>query len=118
MTQRIAINDCWGGFGLSQKAYERLIELGFPVCSIDLDAEEPEPTIYEDDRPGRDRYWRMWDDNERTHPLLLQVINELGDEASGGLAKVRIVTVPDDVEWEIDDYDGMESVHEQHRSWH
>ena len=25
--------------------------------------------------------------------------------------------IPDDVEWEIDDYDGIETIHEVHRSW-
>ena len=38
-------------------------------------------------------------------------------KASGELSKLSIVEVPDDIQWEIDDYDGMESVHELHRSW-
>jgi len=28
-----------------------------------------------------------------------------------------VVDIPDDIEYEIDDYDGIESVHEAHRSW-
>lgn len=55
--------------------------------------------------------------DDRTDPLLVQVVKELGAEASGGCADLRIITIPDGVEWEISEYDGIESVHEKHRSW-
>ena len=29
----------------------------------------------------------------------------------------KIIEIPDDIEWEIDNYDGIESIHEKHRSW-
>lgn len=54
---------------------------------------------------------------KRDDPLLIQVIEELGPLADGRFAKLKIVDVPDDVEWEIDDYDGRETVKEKHRSW-
>lgn len=54
---------------------------------------------------------------KRDDPLLIQVIEELGPLANGRFAKLKIVDVPDDVEWEIDDYDGRETVKEKHRSW-
>lgn len=54
---------------------------------------------------------------DRSDPLLIQVVNELGDKADGDCAKLRIVEIPDGIEYEIDEYDGMESVHEKHRSW-
>ncbi len=37
--------------------------------------------------------------------------------ASSRFAELGIVEVPDDAVWEIDEYDGIESIHEQHRSW-
>jgi hypothetical protein len=37
--------------------------------------------------------------------------------ASGRHAQLVIVEIPDDIEWEIDEYDGVESIHEKHRSW-
>lgn len=55
--------------------------------------------------------------HDRTDPLLVQVVEELGDEASGYLSELKIVEIPDDIEWSIDDYDGMERVEEAHRSW-
>ena len=53
----------------------------------------------------------------RADPLLVQVVEELGDKANGSHAKLKIVEIPDGVKWEIDQYDGMESVDEVHRSW-
>lgn len=54
---------------------------------------------------------------ERNDPILLQVVNELGEEASGKLAELRIIEIPDGIEWDIDDYDGIETAHERHMSW-
>lgn len=57
----------------------------------------------------------------RTDPVLVQVVEELGGEhrggASGSCAELKIVEIPDGIEWEIDEYDGLESIHEVHRSW-
>ena len=56
-------------------------------------------------------------DIPRDDPDLLAVVEALGDAASGKVAKLAIVEIPDGVEWEIDEYDGLESIHEKHRSW-
>lgn len=54
----------------------------------------------------------------RRHPKLIAAIEKVGEkEASGQLAEVRIVDIPDGIEWEIYEYDGIETVHEKHRSW-
>ncbi len=53
----------------------------------------------------------------RGDPLLIQVVEELGDEANGRCAKLKIIEIPNDVDYEIDEYDGLESIHEVHRSW-
>jgi hypothetical protein len=55
--------------------------------------------------------------DDRTDKLLVQVVEELGDKANGSCAKLEIIEIPDDVDWQIDEYDGLESVHEKHRSW-
>lgn len=53
----------------------------------------------------------------RTNNYLIRVIEELGKEANGPHAELEIVEIPDDIEWEIDEYDGIESIEEAHRSW-
>jgi len=54
---------------------------------------------------------------DRTDKLLIQVIKELGEKANGSCANLKIIEIPDDVDWEINEYDGFESIHEKHRSW-
>ena len=44
-------------------------------------------------------------------------MRELGIEANGTHANLKIVEIPADVAWQIDDYDGLEWVAEQHRIW-
>jgi len=56
-------------------------------------------------------------DIPRSDPDLVKVVEELGEEANGMCSKLKIVEIPDNVNYEIDEYDGMESIHEVHRSW-
>jgi hypothetical protein len=60
---------------------------------------------------------RTYETEFRTNPLLIQVIEELGDKASGRFSKLSIVEIPDDVEFTIEEYDGFEHVAEAHRTW-
>lgn len=122
---KIAINICFGGFSLSDKAYERLIELGIPRVNYSDNEDSNRQVIYDDtladdeDKIGFGRFWDNWisDDNSRTHPLLIQVIEELGKESWGSSAELRIIKIPSDVEWHIHEYDGTEHVAENHRTW-
>lgn len=54
---------------------------------------------------------------DRHHPELIRVIEEMGEAADGACAKLRIVEVPDGVDYEIDEYDGNEHIAEKHRTW-
>jgi hypothetical protein len=88
---KIVINKCYGGFGLSEAAYQ---ELGIPWDGYGYELNE-----------------------DRANPALVAVVEKLGYAASGGCAKLAVIEIPDGVDWEIDEYDGFESVHEKHRSW-
>jgi hypothetical protein len=90
MTQ-IVINSCDGGYGLSQKAYEYL---GLEWDGYGYAMEE-----------------------DRTNPDLIRCVMTLGVEADGEYAKLTVINIPDDVQWEIQDYDGNEWVAENHRTW-
>ena len=54
---------------------------------------------------------------DRHDPILVQVVEELGEKANGIRAKLKIVEIPDDANYDIDEYDGLESIHEVHHSW-
>lgn len=58
------------------------------------------------------------EDISRDDPVLIEVIEELGDAANGEHAELAIVEIPDDVEWEISEYDGREHVAEKHKVWY
>jgi hypothetical protein len=92
--RRVVINDCHGGFGLSEDAITRYMELTGQI--------------------ERDFHHR---DIPRDDPYLVQVVRELGDLASGCHAKLKIVEIPGDVSWHIAEYDGSEWVAEDHRTW-
>jgi hypothetical protein len=56
-------------------------------------------------------------DFKRDDPILIKVIEELGEKANGRFAELKIVEIPDNVDWEIDEYDGNETIDEVHKSW-
>ena len=90
---KIAINRWYGGFSLSDKALDLYNSLSDTKTEYTFEI-------------------------ARNDPILIQVIETLGDEANGRFAKLCVVDIPDDVEWEISEYDGMEQVDEVHRSWY
>lgn len=53
----------------------------------------------------------------RDDPDLVKVVEELGDAAGGRFSQLEVVEIPDDVEFVIDEYDGLETIREKHRSW-
>lgn len=59
---------------------------------------------------------RMFD-KDRTNPLLLQIVEELGYKANGSCASLKIINIPDDIEYQIEEYDGKEWVSEKHLQW-
>ena len=90
---KIVINADYGGFNLSEEAEVRYREIS-------------------------GEYWPMfrWE-VKRDDPMLIRVIEELGQRANGQFANLKIVEIPDEVEWQIEEYDGSEWVAEKHRTW-
>ncbi len=98
------------------------IWLGNPTLEVNSE-EAGEGLILKKDKDGSyktsNEYYKKIriDFEERTDKNLIQVIEELGKEANGSCAELKIIEIPDDIEYEISEYDGAESVHEKHRSW-
>ncbi len=129
---KIVINNDWGGYGLSHEAVMRYAEIkgiklypdkkqGFYLYYI-VPKEQYEKAHAEDIKRGyfKESNKLCFHDNDipRNDETLIKVIEELGiEKSSGELACLKIVEIPDGVDWEISDYDGMETIHEKHRSW-
>lgn len=144
---KIVINTCFGGFDLSPLAISRIAELQGRKCfffdedkPITIEELGPNsfysafdiPTISilspEDFYKLSDEERKKWNEeykkhrisdfrDDRINPILVQVVEELGSKANGSCAKLKVVEIPSDVEWEIDEYDGAETIREKHRSW-
>jgi hypothetical protein len=56
-------------------------------------------------------------DMDRSDPILVQVVEELGDRCRTQVSAPKVVEIPDDVQWTIEEYDGLEWVAEVHRTW-
>ena len=109
---KIVINADYGGFGVSEKVYKKLGLKWDNYGYIDT-------TDYFKDKYNYDNTpFDAYELAVRTDPELVRAVEELGQkEASGSLAWLKVVEVPDDVEVYISSYDGLESVEEVHRSW-
>jgi len=87
-TTKIVYNACYGGFGLSKKAINRYWEIQGEPCP---------------------KNWYDFKMN-RTDPILVQVVEELGEEASGYCARLIIEELPNGTLYRINEYDGNESI--------
>lgn len=56
-------------------------------------------------------------DINRTDKDLIKVIEKLGEKANTMCSTLKIIEVPDNVDWIIEEYDGNEWVAEKHRVW-
>jgi hypothetical protein len=118
---KVAINRCFGGFGITDAAFEKLLNRK----GIAFDKVEKEnsaflgASYYKAGYAGDDEHYLSHYDfyEDRSDPDLIAVIEEMGDESNGWAAEIGIVEIPDDVKWHIHEYDGIEHVAEDHRTW-
>lgn len=97
---KIVINRCYGGFGISRKAAERLLELGFKDSQLEKELNNEKYYSYNSYYPEIPRH----------HPLLVQVVEELGTrKASGSGAELEVIEIEGNL-YNIDEYDGYESI--------
>jgi hypothetical protein len=89
---KIVINREFGGFGLSEDALEEYCER---KGIVDI----------------------LLHQIPRDDPILVEVVEEMGSSANGSYSALKVVEVPDEVDWVIDEYDGLEWAAERHRTW-
>ena len=117
---RVAINRCFGGFGISDEAFEKLLERkGIAFDKVENESSFIGPSYYQAGHAGDDDYYiSTYDQYEnRADPDLIAVIEEMGEKANSWASEISIVEIPDDVKWHIHEYDGMEHIAEDHRTW-
>ena len=131
---KIVINSCYGGFSLSPKGEQRYLELQgcksyfykqskYNYADNTLEFKRVDNI---DDVPDIFFYCTTYDQGktisdypkdvfhcrnlERSDPILVQVVEELGTEADGKCANLEVVDIEKGRWFKIDEYDGYETV--------
>ncbi len=132
---KVIYNACYGGFGLSKESVQRYFDIKGQQVWIEDDKEcrslglrtvwlvspderlEVKSTVIfcamsMDERIAYNKAYsaQTWEDRtvDRHDPVLVQVVEELGDKANGKYAKLKIEEVSGP--YRITEYDGFESV--------
>lgn len=115
--REIVVNACHGGFGLSHEAeMEYLNRSGIAYTLKDRESRDDTARFGPEIVVTNDPYWHVRD-IPRDDPVLVQLVKDWGEEVNSGYSELKIVRIPGDVDWVIDEYDGFEWVAEQHRTW-
>jgi hypothetical protein len=112
---KIVINKCHGGYGLSHQAMMRYAELK-GIKLYESPTNYGYTNYYTSEDESNDTFFSDYNIN-RDDPLLVQVVEELGELANGDHAELKIVEIPYGIKWEITEYDGIEHIAEVHRTW-
>jgi hypothetical protein len=139
---KVVINRCFGGYGLSHEgmmAYAKLKGIVLFGYVHDMaNWQKTQKDRYTPYKPGEraylihyctrqlqnefdkktlNEYYFTDDKIERNDPLLIQVVERLGDKANGDCAELEIVEIPDGTDYTIEEYDGNEHIAERHQTW-
>ena len=114
---KVVISKSYGGFGLSRKALHALREMKNVYALKETDIGEAYSDGYVRESMLRDEFDSFLRDIPRDDPDLVKVVEELGSECNTRFSSLAVIEIPDDVLWEIEEYDGNEWVSEKHRCW-
>jgi hypothetical protein len=117
-TTKIVYNACYGGFSLSEAAMRLYAEkkgLPFYVWKDPADLTKQyftaDPSgMTEIDNEFDEKYSLYEHDFKRTDPVLVEVVEELGDKANGSYAKLCMIALPAGTKYRLEEYDGFETV--------
>lgn len=130
---KIILNKCYGGFDVSDEAYELYAEKKgltlYPYWD-DFKNEKMQKGLgnityyfikdFGDSVENDKMNWTTnlyLDSKYRDDPTLIEVVEELGEKASGRYGHLVVVEIPDGMDYVIDDYDGIETLHENVKVW-
>lgn len=152
---QIVINNCYGGFSISNEALHKLVDLNakcitgisfteFYKNTLSRKETEIKELEIKDWKLKSEGVWHheylgiaitnkdLVDQNNillstiyylnrneefRTDPDLIKIIKLMGKNANGACADLKIIEIPNDIDWEIDEYDSIETIREKHRTW-
>lgn len=137
-TKKVILNKCYGGFGLSEEAH-RMYAQRKGLELFKYKAEYNNKTFiykYTNDESmfnhfftkdfgdnveisneDFEKYCLYLNDKYREDNILIEIVEELKERAYGPCSELVIVEIPADLNYVIDDYDGVETLHEKVQEW-
>lgn len=137
--KKVILNKCYGGFDVSKEAYMLyakkkgltlyLYESNFVDRKFIYKKVNNDDSIFrhyftkdmgdnvEINNEDYDKYCLYLRDEHREDPVLIEVVEELGEKASGRFGNLQVVEIPDDLDYVIDEYDGIETLHQKVQEW-
>lgn len=137
--RKVILNKCFGGFDVSPEGYQLYAKKkGFNLYAYKTNdnllydyVEAPTNDDWnlnyytqclglgKDIRSNREDHKNMLylNSDYREDATLIEVVEELGKNASGNFGDLVVVEIPADMEYVIDDYDGMETLHQKVQEW-
>jgi hypothetical protein len=143
---KIVVNRCYGGFGISKEALLELIKRDSECVgkftpkkyyggenrntkweeNFNKDLKNHYIIDLGDGYLGHRLYTNIYKDgiiytdatkDHRTDHDLIELIEIMGDAVNSEFSELKVIEIPDGIEYEIEDYYGIETIHEIHRSW-
>ena len=141
---KVILNKCYGGFEVSHEGYLLYAKKkGFEVFAYELDSlfstrgwKYMKVPVGKESVSFCNYYFTKdygekinekdinWEDHlflsgeYREDPVLIEVVEELGTErASGRFGRLVVVEIPDGMDYVIDEYDGIETLHQRVEEW-
>ena len=136
--KKVILNKCFGGFGVSKEAYELYAKKkGISIFRYTQEDSRNKIYIYaNDDNTSLNFYFTkdfgnnvyissedfkkynlFLDEDFRDDKTLIEVIEELGEKANSMYSDLKIAEIPDDLDYVIDNYDGIETLHQKVKEW-
>lgn len=137
---KVILNKCYGGFDVSDKGYKLYAKKkNIPLyvykedystrprrCKKinDIINDTTQISYFTKDfgdcfEPTEEDWkYNLWlDEKYREDAMLIEVVEELGEKANGRFGKLVVVEIPDGMKYVIDNYDGIETLHEDVPVW-
>ena len=136
--KKVILNKCFGGFGVSKEAYELYAKKkGISIFRYTQEDLTNKIYIYANDdntslnfyftkdfgnnvyisSEDFEKYNLFLDEDFRKDKTLIEVVEELGEKANSMYSNLKIVEIPDDLDYVIDGYDGIETLHQKVQEW-
>lgn len=136
--KKVILNKCYGGFGISKSGYELYAnKKGLNLFCYEVDFKGKE-IIYKKSNGDKiftqyftkdfgdnvkinekdyEKYSLNLDGAYREDKILIEVVEELKEKANGKYSNLKIVEIPDNLDYVIDEYDGIETLHQEVEEW-